>query len=270
MRQTYASARAPSPGTASDQTGAGPCFTAREVCDDQQRERAGFARGVRVARGRTGRLGAAPDAPERGPDVVGRRDVAARRRVSGARPAALGSARAPADRVSLRAAGIAPGARGGLRRLRGFGARRRPAGDRLDARLRDRAAGGDDRAVRDRERGRPTQPGGAARRQRRRRGRAWRRGSPERASAPRVRAHAWRRGAGTRGRPADRPLVARGHHGLVVDLGRRPGDSMVDEQLARAVGDPSLVVGYLVEEGRPRSTSAADRSLSPNRARAAR
>ena len=39
--------------------------------------------------------------------------------------------------------------------------------------------------------------------------------------------------------------------GLVVDLGRRPGDSMVDEQLARAVGDPSLVVGYVVEEGRP-------------------
>jgi hypothetical protein len=39
--------------------------------------------------------------------------------------------------------------------------------------------------------------------------------------------------------------------GLVVDLGRRPGDSMIDEQLARAVGDPSLVVGYVVEEGRP-------------------
>ena len=141
--------------------GGRPLFSQRaKSANDQRRERAGFARGVRVARERTGRLGAAPDAPERGPDVVGRRDVAARRRVSGARPAALGSTRTPADRLSLRATGIPPGARGGLRGLRGFGARRRPAGGRLDARLRDRAAGGDYRAVRDRERSGPTQPGG--------------------------------------------------------------------------------------------------------------
>ena len=38
--------------------------------------------------------------------------------------------------------------------------------------------------------------------------------------------------------------------GIVVDLGRRPADGMVQEQLARAVGDPSLIVGYVVEEGR--------------------
>ncbi len=37
---------------------------------------------------------------------------------------------------------------------------------------------------------------------------------------------------------------------IVVDLGRRPADGMVQEQLARAVGDPSLIVGYVVEEGR--------------------
>jgi signal transduction histidine kinase len=39
--------------------------------------------------------------------------------------------------------------------------------------------------------------------------------------------------------------------GLVVDLGRRPGDGMVNERLARALGDPSLIVGYMVEAGRP-------------------
>jgi hypothetical protein len=38
--------------------------------------------------------------------------------------------------------------------------------------------------------------------------------------------------------------------GIVVDLGRRPADGMVTERLARAVGDPSLIVGYVVEEGR--------------------
>jgi histidine kinase/DNA gyrase B/HSP90-like ATPase len=39
--------------------------------------------------------------------------------------------------------------------------------------------------------------------------------------------------------------------GLVVDLGRRPADGLVNERLARAVGDPSLIVGYVVEEGHP-------------------
>jgi signal transduction histidine kinase len=38
--------------------------------------------------------------------------------------------------------------------------------------------------------------------------------------------------------------------GLVVDLGRRPADGVVRERLARAVGDPSLAVGYLVGDGR--------------------
>ena len=39
--------------------------------------------------------------------------------------------------------------------------------------------------------------------------------------------------------------------GIVVDLGRRPAAGMVNERLARAVGDPSLTVGYVVEDGRP-------------------
>lgn len=39
--------------------------------------------------------------------------------------------------------------------------------------------------------------------------------------------------------------------GIVVDLGRRPADGIVRERLARAIGDPSLIVGYVVEEGGP-------------------
>ena len=39
--------------------------------------------------------------------------------------------------------------------------------------------------------------------------------------------------------------------GLIVDLGRRPAGGPVRERLARAIGDPSAVVGYVVEEGRP-------------------
>ena len=38
--------------------------------------------------------------------------------------------------------------------------------------------------------------------------------------------------------------------GLVVDLGRRPAEGVVRERLARAVGDPSLAVGYLLGAGR--------------------
>jgi signal transduction histidine kinase len=38
--------------------------------------------------------------------------------------------------------------------------------------------------------------------------------------------------------------------GLVVDLGRRPSGGVVRERLARAVGDPSLTVAYLLEDGR--------------------
>ena len=38
---------------------------------------------------------------------------------------------------------------------------------------------------------------------------------------------------------------------MVVDLGGRPGDGIVRERLARAIGDPSLIVGYVVEEGGP-------------------
>src|ERR671930_318386 len=39
--------------------------------------------------------------------------------------------------------------------------------------------------------------------------------------------------------------------GLIVDLGRRPARGPVRERLARAIGDPSAVVGYVVEVGRP-------------------
>ena len=39
--------------------------------------------------------------------------------------------------------------------------------------------------------------------------------------------------------------------GLVVDLGRRPTDGVVRERLARALGDPSLAVVYMLEDGRP-------------------
>ena len=39
--------------------------------------------------------------------------------------------------------------------------------------------------------------------------------------------------------------------GIVVDLGGRPADGMVKERLARAIGDPSLIVGYVVDEGGP-------------------
>jgi hypothetical protein len=39
--------------------------------------------------------------------------------------------------------------------------------------------------------------------------------------------------------------------GIVVDLGGRPADGIVRERLARAIGDPSLIVGYVVEEGGP-------------------
>jgi len=39
--------------------------------------------------------------------------------------------------------------------------------------------------------------------------------------------------------------------GIVVDLGGRPAGGMVKERLARAIGDPSLIVGYVVEEGGP-------------------
>jgi signal transduction histidine kinase len=39
--------------------------------------------------------------------------------------------------------------------------------------------------------------------------------------------------------------------GLVVDLGRSPAGGLVRERLARAVGDPSLVVGYVLQEGDP-------------------
>ncbi len=38
---------------------------------------------------------------------------------------------------------------------------------------------------------------------------------------------------------------------IVVDLGGRPADGMVRERLARAIGDPSLIVGYVVEDGGP-------------------
>jgi signal transduction histidine kinase len=38
--------------------------------------------------------------------------------------------------------------------------------------------------------------------------------------------------------------------GLVVDLGRRPAEGVVRERLARAVGDPSLAVGYVLGAGR--------------------
>ena len=38
---------------------------------------------------------------------------------------------------------------------------------------------------------------------------------------------------------------------MVVDLGGRPGDGIVKERLARAIGDPSLIVGYVIEEGGP-------------------
>jgi signal transduction histidine kinase len=38
--------------------------------------------------------------------------------------------------------------------------------------------------------------------------------------------------------------------GLVVDLGRRPAGGVVRERLARAVGDPSLAVGYVLGDGR--------------------
>jgi signal transduction histidine kinase len=38
--------------------------------------------------------------------------------------------------------------------------------------------------------------------------------------------------------------------GLVVDLGRRPADGVVRQRLARAVGDPSLAVGYVLGDGR--------------------
>jgi signal transduction histidine kinase len=37
--------------------------------------------------------------------------------------------------------------------------------------------------------------------------------------------------------------------GLVIDLGRRPADGVVRERLARAVGDPSLAVGYVLGDG---------------------
>ena len=39
--------------------------------------------------------------------------------------------------------------------------------------------------------------------------------------------------------------------GIVVDLGGRPAGGIVRERLARAIGDPSLIVGYVVEEGGP-------------------
>jgi signal transduction histidine kinase len=39
--------------------------------------------------------------------------------------------------------------------------------------------------------------------------------------------------------------------GIVVDLGLRPAEGIVKERLARAIGDPSLIVGYVVEGGRP-------------------
>ena len=39
--------------------------------------------------------------------------------------------------------------------------------------------------------------------------------------------------------------------GIVVDLGGRPAGGMVKERFARAIGDPSLIVGYVVEEGGP-------------------
>jgi signal transduction histidine kinase len=38
--------------------------------------------------------------------------------------------------------------------------------------------------------------------------------------------------------------------GIVVDLGR-PADGMIKERLARAIGDPSLIIGYVVGDERP-------------------
>ena len=72
------------------------------------------------------------------------------------------------------------------------------------------------------------------------------------ASAPGLRAYARSRSAGSRRRPPDRPVVGarRSPASSWTSVAARP-TGWSGERLARAIGDPSLIVGYVVEEGRP-------------------